>query len=477
MVALLCVSNFFIFSFADTLEPSAILSSHLCDYGSVDTWWNKSSDFYLQYALNQLSVNSSDYNFVVLTTQGNYSSNQDDMIYIFGFDKSKEYANVSQFSFSSSSSFIYFSNADIGCSFHYWSGYSSEFYSFSSGFSTLQYDYSSTGRWNCDSQIPIYFKDEPVISSKTSFDLNVDYDKDYNCNISVTTNDKEEYLVGFGLVNPDYSHIEYSFFESDGRYFLSSSQSVNVSFNAKDFYDTCQDYSNYSDNLTIVATIYKPIDNDTLEVFKLLTKEININEILEQDNGLFSEKKDYIPLPSLDDYVEDFPDFPEWDGEHPIDSIWNIVKWVGECLVIVGKNLIGFFKWLGTCIWVIIQNIGIALYNLVVDLRRLVIYLFVPSQSEINDVIEKKTPSLSYILSSIETGKNSEYDGLHFNFLGKDFSLNPSKILSSDLCLTIRNATTIIFLALQVLIPIRKIYRIFGIVNGSDDISLGGSEN
>lgn len=52
------------------------------------------------------------------------------------------------------------------------------------------------------------------------------------------------------------------------------------------------------------------------------------------------------------------------------------------------------FEWLGACLWVIIQNIGVALYNLVVDIRRLLSWLFVPGSSFFNTYLSDFKKSL-----------------------------------------------------------------------------------
>lgn len=314
--------------------------------------------------------------------------------------------------------------------------------------------------------IPKFFYDGKPVEERVEFLLNVDYDEDYNCNISVTTNDDDHYFVGFGLVNPDYSHIEYSFFESSDRYDLSSSQPVNVSFNAKDFYDTCRDYPDYSDNLTIVATVYSVINDDTREVIKLLSEDINIKEILDQDNSLFSKRKEYIPLPSLDQYLNPFPAFPEWDSEHPLDSIWNIVKWVGNCVVTLGENFYWFFKWLGDCVWVVIQNIGIALYNLVFDIRRLLIYLFKPSGEFFNKELNsfKKTFNEKFsVISSVGKFWDNFWSNLDNNTNPPEwsFSWNGQDFLAVDFSMFSAHRETIhkIILAISWVLFLKYIYR------------------
>lgn len=67
-----------------------------------------------------------------------------------------------------------------------------------------------------------------------------------------------------------------------------------------------------------------------------------------------------------------------------VEFLWNaftgFFRWLWAALKFIFFNFIGLFKWLGECLWTIIKNIGIALYNLVVDLKKLVTYLLYLTQ-------------------------------------------------------------------------------------------------
>ena len=305
-------------------------------------------------------------------------------------------------------------------------------------------------------------------SSKKEFFYDFDYDEDYNCNMKVSTTSKKDYLVGFTLSNKDGVHLPYSFFGSNGRYSLSKSQPVKVSWNVKQFYDDFQDVPDYTDDVIIgVSVSTYSEEDDRYNIVDFHIEKINIQDILSQDHSLFAEKKDYVEFPSIEDYIQEFPDFPAWDTDHPLDSIWNIVKWVGDCLVVVGKNLIGLIKWLGACLWTIIENIGIALYNLVVDIRRLLIYLFVPDSTKLQNLIKDKFPAFLKIESSIKAGQNSNSNtsinlfGHSFDF---DFSDMPDSIKSF-----MYTGSTIFLYATQVFMVVKMAMKFFGVSAGGEE--------
>ena len=300
------------------------------------------------------------------------------------------------------------------------------------------------------------------------FFYDFEYDEDYNCNMKVSTTGKKDYFVGFTLSNKDGVHLPYSFFGSNGRYSLSKSQPVEVSWNVKQFYDDFQDVPDYTDDVIIgVSVSTYSEEDDRYNIVDFHIEKINIQDILSQDHSLFAEKKDYVEFPDIDDYIQEFPDFPTWDSDHPLDSIWNIVKWVGDCLIVVGKNLIGLIKWLGACLWTIIENIGIALYNLVVDIRRLLIYLFVPDSTKLQNLIKDKFPALLKIESSIKAGQNSNSNtsinlfGHSFDF---DFSDMPDSIKSF-----MYTGSTIFLYATQVFMIAKMAMKFFGVSAGGEE--------
>ncbi len=184
-------------------------------------------------------------------------------------------------------------------------------------------------------------------------------------------------------------------------------------FNLHDFYSEYSYRLKDYDSITVWIEVTSNGSSSVLDTHAfnlLLSEDGELLGVADSDEP-FSKKKDYIPMPSLDDYFNDFPDFPEleefpdmptWDSEHPLDSIWNLIKWVGQCIITPFKNLWLILKWLVStliycitetarylrdCLWTIIQNIGIALYNLVCDLKSIFKFLFVPNSAILSSYV------------------------------------------------------------------------------------------
>lgn len=198
-------------------------------------------------------------------------------------------------------------------------------------------------------------------------------------------------------------------------------------------------------------------------------------------NEPFSEKKDYEKFPSLSDYIDtDFPDirdyvnfdmFQDLDGisdflKAVVEFLWNaftgFFRWLWAALKFIFFNFIGLFKWLGECLWTIIKNIGIALYNLVVDLKKLVTYLFVPNSKDLNVAIESKFPAYAKLRKAFQQGKQSSSNSVTFTLFGKDFDFNMNSA-PNELKSALFNASTIAMYAICIYATIKALFRCFGI--------------
>lgn len=195
----------------------------------------------------------------------------------------------------------------------------------------------------------------------------------------------------------------------------------------------------------------------------------------------FSEKKDYEEFPSLSDYIDtDFPDIRDYvnfDMFHDLDGIADFVKavveflwnaftgffrWLWAALKFVFFNLLGVFEWLGKCLWTMIKNIGIGLYNLVVDLKKLVTYLFVPNAKDLNVAIESKFPAYAKLRKAFQQGKQSSSNSVTFTLFGKDFDFNMNSA-PNELKSALFNASTIAMYAICIYATIKALFRCFGI--------------
>lgn len=195
----------------------------------------------------------------------------------------------------------------------------------------------------------------------------------------------------------------------------------------------------------------------------------------------FSEKKDYEEFPSLSDYIDtDFPDIRDYvnfDMFHDLDGIsdflkavveflWNaftgFFRWLWAALKFVFFNFLGIFEWLGKCLWTIVKNIGIALYNLVVDLKKLVTYLFVPNSKDLNVAIESKFPAYAKLRKAFQQGKQSSSNSVTLTLFGKDFDFNMNSA-PNELKSALFNASTIAMYAICIYATIKALFRCFGI--------------
>lgn len=195
----------------------------------------------------------------------------------------------------------------------------------------------------------------------------------------------------------------------------------------------------------------------------------------------FSEKKDYEEFPSLSDYIDtDFPDirdyvnfdmFQDLDGiadflKAVVEFLWNaftgFFRWLWAALKFIFFNFLGIFEWLGKCLWTIVKNIGIALYNLVVDLKKLVTYLFIPNSKDLNVAIESKFPAYAKLRKAFQQGKQSSSNSVTFTLFGKDFDFNMNSA-PNELKSALFNASTIAMYAICIYATIKALFRCFGI--------------
>lgn len=209
-----------------------------------------------------------------------------------------------------------------------------------------------------------------------------------------------------------------------------STKSVYYELDLQDFYDKVQDKENFKKAEMIYYTIkVKDVNSDKVDYFSCsLEPNTLADTIKDKDSGLFSTRKDYISFPTIFDYIKDeFPDIADYvnfDMFRNMDfvevggldavldvlkNVWIVIKtiflflvgnlldvfiWFWAVLKFIFFGILGMFEWLGACLWVIIQNIGVALYNLVVDIRRLLSWLFVPGSSFFNTYLSDFKKSL-----------------------------------------------------------------------------------
>lgn len=179
----------------------------------------------------------------------------------------------------------------------------------------------------------------------------------------------------------------------------------------------------------------------------------------DSDDGVFSEKWDYPEWPDTSDYFNDQPEFPGFDPEHPIESIWNIVKWVGQLII---YNLSEVCRLIKDYIVTSIKMVIVALHNLIVDFKNLLTYLFVPDNKNMEKIVDKKFPSFSKVLESLENIKNGNYTPVSFELLDNTYTFDLGSI-PDGISSTTYSFSTIVCAVLELYIIIKCIYKAFGV--------------
>lgn len=169
-----------------------------------------------------------------------------------------------------------------------------------------------------------------------------------------------------------------------------------------------------------------------------------------EKEGLFSKEKELTPFTDIEDYVDwDFDPFPGFDPEHPIDSIANILQWIGGIIKKIVTNIVGILRWLKDNFFILIENIGKLLYNLVVKLRKLVEYLFIPDTKKMIAQVSKSSPAMGELLSASELVKNlqGQVDNvMTFTFLGEQCTFRIANYVPENLASGMRSFSTVVIL-------------------------------
>lgn len=167
-----------------------------------------------------------------------------------------------------------------------------------------------------------------------------------------------------------------------------------------------------------------------------------------EKEGLFSKEKELTPFTDIEDYVDwDFDPFPGFDPAHPIDSIADILKWMGGIIKKIVLNIVGILRWLKDNFFILIENIGKLLYNLVVKLRTLVESLFIPDVNKIFKKINVFVP-VEEISSGIKNLQDSIHNhGFTFTLLGQEVDFYISNYIPQGAASVLRSLSSVLILA------------------------------
>ena len=198
--------------------------------------------------------------------------------------------------------------------------------------------------------------------------------------------------------------------------------------------------------------------------------QYNYGDLIENVMGSFTVKKDYVDFPDMSDYIEDYEswddvaaDCADENGEYNIIEVG--FKWIGRNVMHFAHNFVGFFQWLFDCVPILWENLTIALYNLVCDLKELALYFVNPKTKSIYAMTCERIPSFSLLVDSFKNNNSSTLPS--FTFFGTKFSLNFSDY---DIDFSfIRNISTILFYLLFGCFVFKLIFKIFGFGSGGGD--------
>ena len=291
------------------------------------------------------------------------------------------------------------------------------------------------------SKFPIYNGDETVnIGSMFNLSCRIE-DKTVKCDISTS------YQGNFRGYTQIYnrqteqpseaSHISYKECDDKSGFNFDKNNPYHFEFKIQDYFEKCSDFNNFSKQV-FIAISYGSKDNSDIYDEKYWALDLDKETIGDdKDDDLFSKKKDYPDSPNIEDFFDsDFPDIRDYVNFNMFDDADSIGDYIVAIFQFLWVCLTGFFKWLWACLRFIYFNFSslfkyigdvlawlweclkVALYNLCVDLRRLLSYLFLPTSEQFNNLSEKKFPALNKIVQACEEGFNSPATTITFNFLG-----------------------------------------------------------
>ena len=326
------------------------------------------------------------------------------------------------------------------------------------------------------------------------------------CSVSVSYNgnDEKEFKCWLELHNrktgepSNASRIKYKPVDSKSGSKISSGNPYHFSFDLYDFRDKCQDQSTYSSKIYVAFYCFpSDYDGDYSRFFSVDVDSMSVTGNSSDDNNkLFDKKKTYPKFPSISKYLpsDGFPNILDycdlqlntWDFsscndildyigqffkgvfmflyKNIISNLFGFFKWLWASLYYIYRFLLGIIKWIGAILKWLCNCLLTALYNLVVDLRRLVIYLFVPDSEDLDYALDEKAPFIKKIKTAILNGKNSSAKS--FKLFGHSFTLTD---IPADWKKPFFTASSIVMYVFQVLFVVKSFFRIFGHNVASND--------
>lgn len=197
--------------------------------------------------------------------------------------------------------------------------------------------------------------------------------------------------------------------------------------------------------------------------------QYNYGDLIENVMGDFTVKKDYVDFPDISDYMEDFEswddvalDCADEDGEYNIIEVG--FKWIGRNVLHFAHNFVGLFKWLFDCVPILWENLTIALYNLVCDLKELFLYLFKPKSKSIYAMACERIPALTSLFNFINNPSSSDTPSL--TFFGTNISVDFPSYFDVSYA---RSILSLLYVAVFAASVFKLLMKVFSFNSGGDD--------
>ena len=284
--------------------------------------------------------------------------------------------------------------------------------------------------------------------------------------------------------NEDFPIRDLDNYDSHGLQLSASKSSVQASYELEAVYYYLHQMKGYDDSLESVdgydfeefesrenlnfAIAYRE-NGSSGDWIVCKSYQYNYGDLIENVMGDFTVKKDYVDFPDISDYVEDFEswddvaaDCADEDGEYNIIEVG--LKWIGRNVLHLCHNFVGLFKWLFDCVPILWENLTIALYNLVCDLKELFLYLFKPKSKSIYAMACERIPALTSLFNFINNPSSSDTPSL--TFFGTNISVDFPSYFDVSYA---RSILSLLYVAVFAASVFKLLMKVFSFNSGGDD--------
>ena len=216
---------------------------------------------------------------------------------------------------------------------------------------------------------------------------------------------------------------------------------------------------NYND-YTAIINVYRGIEF-------LGSYTVGVGDLIDGGDDFYDHELPLPEAPNYSDYIDDppempsMPDLPEkpnFDPEHPLDSIVDFIIWVGELLLTpiiyigtllgwiietIGYYLGGLLHYLLDLFAWLIECLGVFIYNLVVKLKGLLYKLFVPSGVFLDNIILNHFPFVNDIKNIFTDITFSGATGFSLTLLSHTYYFSFIDTFGSTFCQTVSVFTSV----------------------------------